>query len=531
MIKTLVAIRFRALLAGLTAQGRQKKKRSTGAVILFAILYLYLFAVIAGAMCLTFASLAEVYHGLDLDWLYFAVAGLMGLGFAVVGSVFTTQSQLYDAKDNELLLAMPIPPRAILLSRMLPLLALNLLFAGIVMVPAMVMYAILVEFSPMGLLLQLAGLLGVCILAQSIACLLGWLLHLLLRRMNKSLASLLYLVVFLGVYFTVYSQAGTILQNMALGAEQIADTLQLWVWPLYALGMGSIGSFLHFLAFTVICAVLFGLVYRVLSATFLHAATAKGGRKRRKLDLNRGKVRTPVQAVTAKELRKFLGCPVYLTNMGMGVILTLALPIASVIFRGSLLPILEMMGLGSGHTGLLVCVTLAFTLSTAAISTPSVSLEGKNLWILKSLPISSRDILLGKLRLHLLLTVPTAVPGALILSAVLGCGLLDCLLCALICGLLAVFTGLIGMWAGLQWAKLDYISEAYPCKQSISVLVAMLLPWGFVAALAIVYLLVSSLLSPTLFMGLCVLLLAAVCYALYRVLLTWGIQKWEALQS
>jgi len=529
MIKTLAAIRFRALLAGLTAQGRKKKKRSTGTVILFAFLYIYLFAVIAGAMCLTFASLAEVYHGLGLDWLYFALAGLMGLGFAVFGSVFATQSQLYDAKDNEMLLAMPIPPRAILLSRMLPLLALNLLFAGIVMVPATVMYAILVEFDLLGILLQLGSLLGVCILAQSIACLLGWLLHLLLRRMNKSLASLLYMVVFLGIYFTLYSQSGTILQNMAIGAQQIADTLQLWVWPLYALGVGGTGSTAYFLAFLAICAALFCLVYWILSATFLHAATAKGGRKRRKLDLNRGTVRTPMQAITAKELRKFLGCPVYLTNMGMGMILTLALPIAAVFFRGTLLPILTLMGLSGGHVGLLVCVVLAFTLSTAAISTPSVSLEGKNLWILKSLPISSRDILLGKLRLHLLLTVPAAVLASLVLAAAFGCGLLDCLLCVLICGLLAVFTGLIGMWAGLQWAKLDYISEAYPCKQSISVMVAMFLPWGFVAALVIVYLLVSSFLSPTLFMGLCVLLLASVCYALYRLLITWGTRKWDAL--
>jgi len=147
MIKTLLSVRFRALFAGMTAQGRKKKKRSTGMVILFAILYVYLIAVVGGVMCLTFYSLAEPYHSLGLDWLYFAIAGLMGLGLAVFGSVFATQSQLYDAKDNALLLSMPIPPKVILLSRMIPLLTLNLLFAGIVIIPAMVMYAIFVRFS------------------------------------------------------------------------------------------------------------------------------------------------------------------------------------------------------------------------------------------------------------------------------------------------------------------------------------------------------------------------------------------------
>ena len=86
MIKSLLSVRFRALFAGMTAQGRKKKKRNTGMVILFAILYLYLIAAVGGVMCLTFYSLAEPYHTMGLDWLYFAIAGLMGLGLAVFGS-------------------------------------------------------------------------------------------------------------------------------------------------------------------------------------------------------------------------------------------------------------------------------------------------------------------------------------------------------------------------------------------------------------------------------------------------------------
>ena len=51
---------------------------------------------------LMFSSLAPAYHTAGLDWLY-CHGGLMALGLSVFGSVFATQSQIYDAKDNGLL--------------------------------------------------------------------------------------------------------------------------------------------------------------------------------------------------------------------------------------------------------------------------------------------------------------------------------------------------------------------------------------------------------------------------------------------
>ena len=351
MIKALLSVRFRALFAGMTAQAKKKNKKSVGMVIVFALLYLYVGAVLCGAMGILFYSLAEPYHMLSLDWLYFSTAGTMALGFSIFGSVFTTQGQLYDAKDNATLLSMPIPPRLILISRIIPLLALNLLFGGMVMVPAMVVYAIFVEFSVFGLLLQLLGLVAICFLAQAIACLLGWLLHLLLSRMNKSFASLLYMVVFLGVYFTVYPQAGDILNAMATQGQQIASAMQTWVWPLYALGRGCADTWYMILPVVAIAAVCFTAVWLLLSAPFLRSATTQRGSRTAKLDLHTTRASSPVRAIVTKELRKFLGCPVYLTNMGLGVILTAALGVAGILFRPKVVEFLELVPMLMPYTG------------------------------------------------------------------------------------------------------------------------------------------------------------------------------------
>lgn len=531
MMRALLSVRFRSLFAGLTAQNRQKKKRSTGMMILFGVLYLYLIVVICGMMAMTFFSLAEPYHALGLDWLYFSMAGLMGIGFAIIGSVFTTQSQLYDAKDNALLLSMPIPPWAILLSRMVPLLALNLLFSGMVMIPAFVVYAIVVELSIGNLIAQFLCLLAVTVLAQAIACLFGWLLHLLLSKLNKSFASMLYMVLFLGIYFAVYSQANQILEAMAAGGQAIAGALRTWVWPIYAMGLGCLGSIPSLLAFLVIACAVFGAVYVVLSVTFLRSATMqRSSRKRQKLNLSLAKVSSPRRAITVKELRKFLGCPVYLTNMGLGIILTAALAVAGLIFRETILQVIALLEIPTSILSLVICAILAFTVSTICISTPSVSLEGKNIWILKSMPLSGKQILTGKLRFHCWMSIPVTAAAALVLTISYGCAPADCVITVLVVSLLALLCGLLGMVAGLQWARLDYISEAYPCKQSIAVLVTMFAMMGVPLVLGLLYgLLLVRFLSPVWFMAVCAVLLAAVCFCLYRVMIGWGVKKWESL--
>ena len=184
MTKALLRVRFRALFHSMLRQGRRGKR--AGMTVLFILLFAYVGVVFCGMFALMFSQLAPAYHTAGLDWLYFATAGLMALGLSVFGSVFATQSQIYDAKDNWLLLSMPIPPKTILLSRVLPLLALNGVFSLVVLGPAGVIYGTMVGFTPLGVAAFVLCCLGLILLSQSLCCLLGWLLHLLLGRINKS---------------------------------------------------------------------------------------------------------------------------------------------------------------------------------------------------------------------------------------------------------------------------------------------------------------------------------------------------------
>ena len=51
-------------------------------------------------------------------WLYMALMGIVSVTLGVFGSVFNTFSTLYQARDNDLLFAMPITERSVLTARL-----------------------------------------------------------------------------------------------------------------------------------------------------------------------------------------------------------------------------------------------------------------------------------------------------------------------------------------------------------------------------------------------------------------------------
>ena len=67
MMKALLRLRFRALFAGAAAKSRKKKKVSKGAIVLYALLAVYLIVAVFGMMGMLFHSLAEPYHEMGLD--------------------------------------------------------------------------------------------------------------------------------------------------------------------------------------------------------------------------------------------------------------------------------------------------------------------------------------------------------------------------------------------------------------------------------------------------------------------------------
>ena len=195
MLKALLKVRLSAFGAMLTGTGKNKGKSSTGKKIAFAVLMLYVGGAFGSMLFGLLNSIAPAFTYANLEWLYFTFYALISFGLMAVGSVFTAKSQLFEARDNDLMLSLPITPRMILFSRIFSIILLNAMYGLLVFIPAFIVwfFAQGQTLSVVGFLAFLLISIGLNLLATAVACLLGALLSAITSRMrNKETASTIF---------------------------------------------------------------------------------------------------------------------------------------------------------------------------------------------------------------------------------------------------------------------------------------------------------------------------------------------------
>lgn len=88
-----------------------------------------------------------------------------------------------------------------------------------------------------------------------------------------------------------------------------------------------------------------------------------------------------------------------------------------------------------------ICMIAAFN----DIAAPSVSLEGKNLWLVQVFPVPGRQVLAAKLKLHLLLTLIPALPLIAAVEWVIQPGLMYAILIPMVAALFILMMGALDL--------------------------------------------------------------------------------------
>ena len=236
MLKALLRTQLSSVLASLTrsSKGTQNTSRaSTGIVLVIILIGVGLIAFACGMM---FDMLAAPLHEAGLDWFYFAIGALSAFALSFIGSVFTAQQQLFNARDNELLLAMPIPPRLILGSRMATLLVLNYALELVMLIPVGIVWGMNVGFSATGLVGFVVCLILLPLLVLTFTCLIAWILAAVSSRMrNKTIITMALYLLFLAAYFYIYMNFSNLLNELVANGAALAGGMSA-VYPIYAFG-------------------------------------------------------------------------------------------------------------------------------------------------------------------------------------------------------------------------------------------------------------------------------------------------------
>ncbi|MGN0806515.1 MAG: hypothetical protein ACI4MC_05700 [Candidatus Coproplasma sp.] len=474
MIKRLIKNEF---IKVMRLSGRTKdKKKGLGGFANYLIL-MGLIGVLFAAMAFSmFMFMAPAFIQNGIGWLCFTYAAIMAIVFAVVGSVFMAQSQLYRAKDNDLLLSLPIPSKLILFCRMLPLYVQNFYFCFVILLPAYVAFCIAGGFSVLGLLFVVIDLLVIPLFTLTLCCLLGFIVAFIASRVKHSnILTVVLSIVLLAAYFALYTKMDIVLKAMMENGAQAASGIRVYAYPLYLVGRSAEGDWLGWLVTTAICTVLFGLLYLLLSKTYLGIITRKTAPSKAVYKQNMVKSRSLWRSLIGKESKRFFRSTAYLLNCGMGVILLLIATVYLIIWGRPLFA-----GLASSAPQLIdiiapmVCLMICMISSMDGVTAPSVSLEGKSIAVLQSLPVEGFKPLFAKVIFHVIFNAPMAVICGIVAAVVLKASALGYIAFILMPVATNVLFGSLGLIFNLKKPMLDWDNETVVIKQSISVLFLML---------------------------------------------------------
>jgi ABC-2 type transport system permease protein len=235
-----------------------------------------------------------------------------------------------------------------------------------------------------------------------------------------------------------------------------------------------------------------------------------------------------LKALYKRELRRYFSSVLYVLNTGIGMVLALIMSVALLFFKPAQLElVLEIPGFASA-IGALTPMVLTIMVSMSNTTCCSVSLEGKSLWIMKSLPVKAIRIFNAKLLVNLTVTIPAALLCALILALALPMNAVQIPFMFLTPAAFAVLSAIVGLFLNLLYPNFTWTSETAVIKQGMpmffSVIGGMMVTIGLLVGLAF---LPASLQT----IGLAVLTIAVAVldFVLYRLLQTKGERLFDAL--
>ncbi|MEQ2444751.1 hypothetical protein WMO64_14930 [Pseudoflavonifractor sp. CLA-AP-H29] len=526
----LVSVNLRATLNAMRFGSRRKGNKAErlsgfGALVLLAVLGLY----ISGVYSFTFGSQLAPLGMINLIILIMPV---IAVSFGLMFTIFAAQGVVFGGKDNDLMLSMPVSPFSLMLSRTLALYVENLVFTVFVLGPAGVAYLVFGGAGGAGFFVVL--MLGAVLLSALptlfsllVGYVLAWVSSKFLRR--GVLSTLLYLVFFL-LLMAVIMRLSFAMGDLSRYAAGLQDAFTGWGLPFLLLEQAACeGNLLSLLALAGLCLVTFFLVVWLFAGRYKKIVTSMGARKARSdYKLERLSASGHRAALLKKELKRFFGSPAYFINSGFGLILLAAGGVACLVFRGQ---VEEFLALVQGLVPVVpvLALMMGFFLSTVLFTAPSISLEGRQLWILKEAPVSCGEIFLVKAGVQMLVTLPCLLVGVICAAVAVG---VDPGSTVVLLVLGALFSGVMaqgGLLANLFLPKLDAPNDTVVVKQSASVLVTMFGSWVLLAIFGFGYVFVLSRLGET--AGL--LIVAAVCalldLVLWRLLATVGVKLFRGL--
>lgn len=440
-------------------------------------------------------------------------------------TTFKIKGTIFGFRDYDMVMSLPVSTGGIVASRLIILYLIDFLFVIIIMVPMTIAYGILARPEVTFYVFNIILILLLPLVPIVVASFLGTAIAYVASKFRHS--NLLNIVFSLGLVIAIIclsftmSSSGQELANMS---KALTDKLNS-LYPLAGMYTKAVTDydFTAFLSFVVISigafllyTILVGKVFKKMNALMMT------GSYRSNYKMGELQQSSPLKALYIKEIKRFFSSTNYVLNTGIGVVL-LTIGAVALLFvdldkvLGD--PQASSMLKNSGPLFITFCVMM--TCTTMA----SISLEGKSLWIIKSLPLSPRIIFKSKLAVNLTIAAP-AILDTILIGIALKAGYLQTALMLLITIVCALFIALYGLLMNLLLPNFNWTSDVVVVKQSAASLISVFSGFGVIGIQFVFLFLIPNISLAYLSY---ILMLGVVDFILYRVIMTYGVKRFAQL--
>ncbi|MBP3697121.1 MAG: hypothetical protein J6J45_06200 [Clostridia bacterium] len=483
MFKTLLKINVQSLFLSMFSNSKEKekkrKKRSVFIYVLIGLLAVYIVAAVVAGVALMFSPVAKAFGSLpELEWLYFALAGILVFMLTFVGSVFSTQNLIFKAKDNELLLSMPVPTSYILASRVASLLVLDLFYAVLIGAPLIGVYFYHHGFSAEILAVYIVCVLLTVVFSAAVTAFCGWAIALISTKFKKSnVLQIILSLGFFGAYMVFAMNMQTYLEKLLTNGESIAAAVKKAMPVFYWFGTACVNSELKSVALLAVTAIVpFILGCVLISKSFIKIATTKKAENKKKYVARELSASSAKVALLKKEFARFFSMPMYILNSATGSLMLILFAIIITV-KGDGMG-LEMMFAAdpeiAEYLPVIIALAVGFCSSMCNPAASSISLEGSRINVLRSMPVNSDDFYFAKYMVNFIVGfVPTTI-AFVFLSVGLGIGFSTLITVYVSAVSFLALTSFINLTANLMMPRFSWQNEMVVIKQGGAVLIAML---------------------------------------------------------
>ena len=449
--------------------GKKKRFITMSIVWLFVLgmILSYVIAFSVGMSRLGMANILPVY-------LYTTVSVLI-----LILYFFKAGSILFSLNTYEMLSSLPFSKAAIVISRFLEMYIMSFFWGLIILTPGLIIYSHYEVVDISSVLFMVIGLVFLPLIPLTLASIIGAVIKAISSRIRyknvcETVLMLLFIIVFLigstGVSAKLEKMDESAIKNLVeLLSEKIGEiylpamlfqrSLEGKVFPFIIL---TVCSFVVFIAFVA----LLQIKYQDICIA-LNSSEAKNNYKMKRLKTN-----SVVFALWKKEWKRYISSGTYVTNTIIGYVMIFILAI--VIFVGGKEKTEEMIGI-QGIIEYALPFLFALICSMISVTSCSISMEGKNYWMLKTLPIRAKDIFKAKILMNLSLAAPFVLVSSLMCCFSIKTSLLQSIWLVCIPMVYMCTNIVLGLAVNLKLYVLDWDNEVRVVKQSASVLISMLI--------------------------------------------------------